>query len=69
MGGHCSRSSCSGGDRTPLRGAADLWINTINNSIAKIGCPADLAAKALPLFPPPAAAGYASRRPLTRDFL
>ena len=35
MGGHCSQKLCPGGDGTPLRGAADLRINTRSTTLAQ----------------------------------
>jgi hypothetical protein len=35
MGGHCSQKLCPGGDCTPLRGAADLRINTRSTTLSQ----------------------------------
>jgi hypothetical protein len=35
MGGHCSQKLCPGGEGTPLRGAADLRINTRSTTLSQ----------------------------------
>ena len=55
MGGHCSQTLCPGGEGTPLRGAADLRINTRSTTLSQRSATRGLVSQAFSFSPPTAA--------------
>jgi len=55
MGGHCSQKLCPGGEGTPLRGPADLRINTRSTTLSQRSATRGLVSQAFSFSPPAAA--------------
>jgi hypothetical protein len=64
MGGHCSQKLCSGGQGTPLRGAADLRINTRSTTLSQRSDARGLVPQAFSFSPPAVGAVVTFRRPI-----
>ena len=67
MGGHCSQKLCPGGDCTPLRGAADLRINTRSTTLSQRSDARGLVSQAFSSSPASGAVAVVVtfRRPVT----